>query len=241
MSWFDALFGRRELPPALAARLAAWRSLAAPATDAVPRRWVVVDTETSGLDTARDKLLSIGAVCVEEAAILVDPTFEIVLRQESASSRENITLHGIGAGAQTRGSDPGEALMRFLEFARKDPLVAWHAGFDAAFLRRALKARLGLRLDNEWLDLAVLAPLKLSSSVADARGVADLDKWLVRFGIDPVARHNALADAYASAQLFQIALHRVARESGSETRNRLCDLLMLAGEQAALRQRQVGL
>ncbi len=236
MSWLGHVLGRRDLPPAIALRLAAWRSLPQPDTGVPPRRWVVLDTETSGLDTARDALISIGAVAMEDDSIVVAPAFEAILRQANPSSHENIALHGVGAGAQSQGEDPVEALIRFLEFARKDPLVAWHASFDAAFLRRALKRHLGPGLANEWLDVALLAPRKLSGQKigSPGPGVAGLDDWLARFGIDPGARHNALADAYATAQLFQIAAQRVARDG----QRRLCDFLELAGEQVAIRQRQ---
>lgn len=236
MSWLDVFLSRRELAPDLASRLSAWRSLPRPDMGAAPRRWVVLDTETSGLDTARGKLISLGAVALEDDAIVIAPAFEVVLRQAKPSSHENIALHGIGAGEQVQGEDPAESLIGFLEFARKDPLVAWHAAFDAAFLRRALKTHLGLRLQSEWLDLAVLAPRKLADPGA-ARGPgadAALDDWLARYGIDAGERHNALADAYATAQLFQVA----ARRAGRDGQRRLRDFLDLAGEHASIRKRQ---
>lgn len=230
MNWFDQLLGRRELPEELALRLEAWRRLPEPDPAAAVQRWVVMDTETSGLDTARSSLIAIGAVAIEHGTIVVEPTFEVVLRQENASSRENIALHGVGAEAQAQGENPAHALIRFLEFARKDPLVAYHVAFDAAFLRRAIKAQLGMRFGGEWLDIAVLAPLKFPDLLRQQRG---LDGCLARFGIDPGARHNALADAFATAQLFQIA-HRRAVKDGQR---RLCELLMLAGEHAHGRER----
>jgi len=231
MSWLARLFTRRALPPDVESRLAAWRGLPAPDPAAIPRRWVVVDTETSGLDTARSNLIAIGAVAIENDAIVVAPCFEVVLRQDVASSRENIEIHGIGAAAQAQGDDPVHALLEFLEFARKDPLVAYHVAFDAAFLRRAIKAHLGMRFDCEWLDIAVLAALKFPDFARSRRG---LDGWLARFGIEPEMRHNALADAYATAQLFQIAARRAARDG----QRRLQDLLPVAGEHAAAMARQ---
>ena len=232
-NWFDRILGRRELPLELALRLDAWRRLPEPDPAAVTQRWVVIDTETSGLHMARSKLIAIGAVAIEHDAIVVDPSFEVVLRQEIASSRENIELHGIGAAAQAQGEDPVHALIRFLEFARKDPLVAYHVAFDATFLRRAIKAQLGMRFHGKWLDIAVLAPLKYPDL---ARGQRGLDGWLARFGIDPGARHNALADAFATAQLFQIAQRRAA----SDGQRRMRDLLMIAGEHASGRVRHGG-
>jgi len=72
----------------------------------------------------------------------------------------------------------------------------------------------------------VLAPLTYPDFARSRRG---LDGWLARFGIEPGARHNALADAYATAQLFQIVARRAARDG----RRRLCDLQSVAGEHAA--------
>ena len=46
----------------------------------VPGRWVVVDTDTSGLDPLRDRLLAIGGVAVDDRGILLEDSFEIVLR-----------------------------------------------------------------------------------------------------------------------------------------------------------------
>jgi DNA polymerase-3 subunit epsilon len=233
MNWLARLLGRRELPPELALRLAAWRRLPAPDPAALARRWVVIDTETSGLDTMRSKLISIGAVAIENDAIVVAPGFEAVLRQDVASSRANIELHGVGAAAQIEGEDPPHALVRLLEFARKDPLVAYHVAFDATVLRRAIKAQLGMRFHGEWLDIAVLAPLKFPDFARSQRG---LDGWLARFGIDPGARHNALADAYATAQLFQIVARRAARDK----QTRLHDLMTMAGEHASARTGHAG-
>lgn len=219
-------FRRQKLPPELERRLDEWQRLAAPSPADIPRRWVVVDTETSGLSTGRDKLIAIGAVAVEGRAILVEPSFEAVLRQETVSSRDNIELHGVGASAQEGGEDPASALVRFLEFARKDPLAAYHAEFDATFLRRAIKASLGIRFGGEWLDLATLVPRKFPVLARELHG---LDPWLARFGIEVGDRHNALADAFATAQLFLIADGRARRDG----KNRLADLLAIAGEHAS--------
>jgi DNA polymerase-3 subunit epsilon len=226
MSWLDYFIRPRALPPALAARIAAWQRLPAADSAMAPRRWVVVDTETSGLDMARCNLIAIGAVAIENDVIVVAPSFEAVLRQDSTSPRANIEIHGVGAEAQAHGEEPAEALVRFLEFVGKDALIAYHVAFDAAFLRRAIKARLGLRFTGEWVDIAVLAPLTYPDFARSRRG---LDGWLARFGIEPGARHNALADAYATAQLFQIVARRAARDG----RRRLCDLQSVAGEHAA--------
>ncbi len=166
-------------------------------------RYIVVDTETSGLDTARDRLLSIGAVAIDGGRILLADSFEATLRQAQTSARANIIVHGIGEAAQRDGEEPGAALVRWLEYTGKCPLLAYHAPFDEAFIKRALREHLGLRLGLPWLDLAALLP-----ALFDAKPRQALDYWLERFNINVPVRHSALGDALATAQLAQMALHQ---------------------------------
>ncbi len=162
----------------------------------VPSRWVVVDVETSGLQ-ASDRLLSIGAVAVEDGRICLSDSLDVVLRQTDTSSIQNILVHGIGGQAQLQGTDPEEACAAFLDYVRSSPLIAFHAGFDRGFLARAMKHYLNLPLGNAWLDLAQLAPALHPDVHAEA-----LDDWLAWCGIEPVGRHTAAGDALTTAQLL---------------------------------------
>jgi len=167
-------------------------------------RWVVVDVETSGLDPERDALISIGAVAVRHRRVVVDDSFEAVLRQDRASARHNILIHGIGEQAQRDGRDPREVCTAFLDWAGTATRVGFHASFDRAFLARASKAWLGFVPADDWLDLARLAPALNPGVRARA-----LDDWLAHFGLGFGVRHHASADAFATAMLFLRLLAQV--------------------------------
>jgi DNA polymerase-3 subunit epsilon len=83
----------------------------------------------------------------------------------------------------------------------------------AAHARRASRAALGATPDNTWLDLAHLVPAFFPEHAART-----LDDWVRVFGIENYARHDALADALATAQLLQVVLARA--EKSGETRTR---------------------
>lgn len=183
---------------------------ALPAGGADQARWVVLDCESSGLDPQADRLLSIGAVAVEGGRIDIGSSFSVVLRQARPSDAANIAIHGISGSEQVAGIDPGEGLRSFASYAGDSPLVAFHAPFDRALLRRSVSEH-GIGLKNPWLDLAVLAPALYPQH---ARRCKALDDWLGAFGIDNPARHDALADAYATALLFQVLL-AAARAQGA--------------------------
>lgn len=167
-------------------------------------RWVVVDCETSGLDAARDRLLSVGAVAVHDGRVDLDEFFQSKIRQATPSARENIVIHGIGADAQRGGQRLEEVMAALNAFVGERLPVAFHAPFDAAMLRRH-----GLATRAKWLDLAALAP-----ALFPQRGRADspLEHWLAAFGIAPRARHDALGDAFAAAQLLLVALSEARRQ-----------------------------
>lgn len=172
-------------------------------------RFVVVDTETSGLDPRRDRLLSIGACAVQGGRIDLATTFYRELRQEEASDADNILIHGIGREAQLSGDERAEALRAFLAFAQGDPLAGYTTGFDDAVLARAVRADLGETFRPEWFDLAKLPACLFPDA---ARRCRTLDDWLAHFGIGAIERHHALGDAYATAQLLLIMLARARAE-----------------------------
>jgi DNA polymerase-3 subunit epsilon len=175
---------------------------------ATRQRWVVVDCETSGLDVKTDRLLSIGAVAVSEARLVLEDSFVAVLRQPRASGTANILIHGISGTAQQHGVPAADALRDFAAYAARDPLVGFHVAFDRAMLTRVAGEH-GLAFAGRiWLDLAELLPVLFDTLGKRCKG---LDDWLGAFSIRHPARHDALGDAYATAQLFQVALAEAQR------------------------------
>lgn len=172
-------------------------------------RWVVVDVETGGLDAAKDPLLAIGAVAVEQGRIVIGPSLELGLRQAQSTDAANILIHGISGTEQRAGLTPHAALLDWFEFARGAPRVAFHAAFDQTVLQREARAQLGLSLKLPWFDAAVVAPLLFPDAAPRCR---HLDDWLAHFGIAVYARHGALADAYATAELWLVLLAAAQQE-----------------------------
>jgi len=172
------------------------------------QRWVVVDVETNGMNIASDALISFGAVAMhDDGHVLPGDSIEIVVRQERASSRENILVHGVGVAAQLNGVDPARALGMFMEYVSTAPILAFHAPFDRGFLARLIKFYVNQPFDNPWLDVAELAP-----ALYPALNLKSLDEWLNRFDIPVSARHSAAADAFATALLASRLLPEARRQ-----------------------------
>jgi DNA polymerase III subunit epsilon len=185
-------------------------------TGADPTRWVVLDVETSGLDAARDRLLAIAAIGVrvdwarKQLWVELGDSFEVVLRQDTPSTRENILLHGIGVQRQAQGVPAPDALRSFVAYAGEAPLLAFHAAFDRMMIGRHAVAALGRPLPNRWLDIEHLCAVTHPRQRARS-----LDEWLAAFGIRCAQRHQAIADTLAECDLLLRIWPRIAAEAGN--------------------------
>jgi DNA polymerase-3 subunit epsilon len=211
--WLERRFGNKpRLNPQQQQRFDAWSALPRAALDdpVSESRCVVVDVETSGLSLQDDKLISIGAVAIVNGKVALGDSFYVVLQQQAASEKGNILLHGIGTAEQLEGVPPADALLDFLDYLGKAPLIAFHVTFDETMIRRAMSEYLGFSFKHPWLDLAYVMP-SLNPPLAMKHHA--LDDWIGHFGIRNDVRHNALADALATAQLFQIALAQAGNKN----------------------------
>lgn len=180
------------------------------------QRWIMLDVETTGLDPRADQLLAIAAVAMRltpatgSLELSVGDSFEIVLRQEKPSGKDNILIHHIGVQAQSEGCAPALALEQFRTWAGTAPLLAFHAAFDQTMIERAFRRHDLPKLSNEWLDIEPIARLVGGHPKARA-----LDDWLNHFGIECAVRHQAASDAFATAELLLRLWPAVRKEAKS--------------------------
>jgi DNA polymerase-3 subunit epsilon len=145
-------------------------------------------------------------VAVAERTVRHDDAFEALLRQDRSSAVDNILIHQIGGQQQLAGLDPVESLVACLEFIADSRVVAFRAEFDATVFAREIRSRLGFRAWPRFIDLAAVLPALFPGTENDS-----LDDWVAHFGLPPIGRHHAIADAYATAQLLMIVLEAAPR------------------------------
>ena len=191
-------------------------------TPAEQVRFVVLDTETTGLDPRRDKIITIGAVGVCDGEILLDDGFEAMLKL--AYNNSSVTVHGITRDEAAGGMDEKGAMGEFLEYLRDGVIVGHHIGHDIQALNCACERHFGGTLRNRWVDTMDLT-LRLSDGGAFAgREMAQgfsLDGLCAMFGVAMHDRHTAGGDAFLTAQVF-LRLLRAARAMGWTTLGELC-------------------
>ena len=192
-------------------------------------RFVALDSETTGLDPRRDRLITIGAIALVGGDILLGDAFEIMmpLRHNTAS----VTVHGITVDEARDGVPEPEALEAFLAYLGAGVIVGHHILHDITALNVAYQRHFGFELRNRFLDTMDLT-LHLERDGAlrqDTRIEGfSLDQLCQRFDIVPHDRHTAAGDAFITAQVFQRLL-RLARTAGRNTLGALAEPFPVAG------------
>ncbi len=165
----------------------------------MPRVYVSLDLETTGLDAERDAIIEVGAVKFRGEEVLgtfeslVDPGRSIPFKIQQLTSISNDDV---------RNAPPlSEVLPGLSRFVGNQPIVGHNVRFDLGFLRRR-----GRFQAHAGIDTFELAGILLPHAARYSLGI--LAKTL---GITLPATHRALDDARATHALFIALLDQASR------------------------------
>ncbi len=140
--------------------------------------------------------MSIGAVRIVNGRVLHSERFDELIDPGRPVPARSTVFHGL-TDKMLQGKPPIiEVLPAFAHFVGDSVLVAHNAAFDMKFI--ALKEdECGVSLTNPVLDTVLL-----SAWLHDHTHKHTLDDLAKRFGIIINARHSALGDSQATAEVF---------------------------------------
>ena len=194
-------------------------------------RFVVLDSETTGLNPRTDRIITIGAVAVRAHEILLEDSFDALLTV--AENTSAVTVHGITRDETRGGLSEEDALARFLDYLRDGVIVGHHIGHDVATLDAGYERGWGFRTMNRSLDTMDLTlHLERDGAFADRPPIRrfTLDALCDMFGVIPHDRHTAGGDAFLTAQVF-LRLLKLAARHGRTTLSRISEPFVEETEQ----------
>lgn len=162
------------------------------------KRFVVFDCETTGLDYRTDRILSIGAVAIENNQIIVGDFMEVFLLQDVFKA-ESVPIHGILKEGKEEKIVEAEAIIRFLDFIKDATLVGHHVDFDIEMINQGLGRLEVGKLKNQAMDTDVMYQ-KLKYLPQEQ--LSSLDELCDIYKIRKSDRHTASGDAFITALLF---------------------------------------
>jgi DNA polymerase-3 subunit epsilon len=204
-------YNLKNLPPWMWKLLKGMAS-GTPDTDLDKLSYVVLDTETTGFDYQKDRILCIGALRLNDRRIKVRDCLEIYIKQEHYN-HTSTEVHGILSREERPCLQESEAMEIFLEYLGEDVIVAHHANFDMTMLNNALQRNGKAKITNFTLDTSTLyRKTIISSPVVPRKERYTLDELADKFDISKKDRHTALGDAYITAIAFLRILHSLKKK-----------------------------
>jgi DNA polymerase-3 subunit epsilon/CBS domain-containing protein len=165
---------------------------------------VVLDTETTGLDPRKARLIEIGAVRIVSGRIESAQSFRRLVNPGEAIPGESTAVHGIDAAAVADASPFPQVWPDFLQFIGSSVVIGHTIGFDLAVLQRECE-RAGL----SWQKPRTLDTQHLAQVVEPRLGGYSLEQLSQWLGVEITSRHSALGDALTTARIFEALIPRL--------------------------------
>lgn len=162
-----------------------------------PNRFVVLSTETSGLDPDKDVILSVGSFAIMDNRIIIQDSFETVILQFKYF-KENSLSNEFIVESKMQKLDEAKAFEALIDYIGNAVLVGHHINFDIDMINAALERLDCGRLKNEALDIDVM--YRKLHDITDKQ--YSLDDLCEIFKIQKSDRHSSSEDAYRIALLF---------------------------------------
>lgn len=156
---------------------------------------IVLDTETTGLDYTKEKMVEFAAVRLENGKIKDE--FQTLINPEQHIRKSSIAIHGITSEMVADAPTEAEAMPKILEFIGDYPIVAHNAIFDYTFINEASLRTCGKEISNARVDTQQM--FKEVYPDLDSHGLEALTK---RFNVDLNNHHRAMADTMGLALCY---------------------------------------
>ncbi len=153
---------------------------------------IVLDTETTGLDYTREKIIEFAAVRLENGKIKDE--FQTLINPQQHIRKSSMAIHGISEDMVKDAPTEEEILPAILDFIGDYPIVAHNAIFDYSFLNEA-----SLRVCNKSLSNVRIDTQQMFKEVFPDLEAHGLEALTRRFNVEFTKHHRAMADTMGLA------------------------------------------
>ena len=160
-------------------------------------RYVVLSTETTGLNPKKDVILSFGAVAVVNDIIRIGDNFEVVILQYKYLHENGLSNEFLIESKLSKLAEP-QAMQALVEYIGNAVLVGHRIHFDIEMINDVLEKMECGKLKNEALDIEIMHQ-KLMDITNKSFSLEDLVK---HYKLPLNEKNSASDDAYSIALLF---------------------------------------
>jgi CBS domain-containing protein len=179
-------------------------AVAANATPLIALDAFVIDTETTGLDPAKARVVQLAAVRLAVGQLTEQGAFSSLVKPDQPIPAAATRVHGIDQSTVADAPSFTEVWPKFESYIGEGVLIGHSVGFDIAVLKRECQ-----RIGVTWQPATSLDVGLLAQIVAPNLAGHSLDSLAAWLDVEIVGRHSALGDAAATARIFLALISRL--------------------------------
>jgi DNA polymerase-3 subunit epsilon len=186
--------------------------------------FVIIDTELTGLNEKNDSIISIGAIRMKGGKIELSDSFYRLVNPHRHFEPKSVVIHSITPSEVIEEPQIDIVLSEFLEFCGTDIVVGYCLDIDLHFINKEMNRLYGISFTQALVDIYYLYEWlrkRGSARKTDQQSLPDIQSGQLydlakAYGIIINGAHNAMIDAYITAQIFQRFLSLLGQK-GIET------------------------
>jgi len=184
------------------------RSLPKPDTLIKDIDFVVIDLETTGLDSQNDQILSVGMVNIEQMILSLSTAQHYYLADSGEVKSDSAVINHIVPEVLVDGVTRQALIDLIIKGLSNRVIVVHGASIERHFLDKLFNVPEGVELPIIWIDT-----LTLEKSLMSNRGHINQDyrlsKIRERKKLPPYLAHNAFADVVATGELLLVLIQEI--------------------------------
>ena len=173
-----------------------------------PKNFVVIDIETTGLDSEFDEIIEIGALKIENGHVV--DTFNTLVKPVNEIDDYITELTGITNDMLENAPTIKDVIGDFYSFVGRNIILGHNVNFDINFLYDELMRFDGIELNNDFVDTMRIGRYLLKN--LQHHRLIDLAN---NYNIATNGNHRSLKDCEITLEVYNSMLKQVVKEYGS--------------------------
>lgn len=164
---------------------------------------ISLDIETTGLDSKKDRVVSIGLVQISELGIKLDSCWHQIIKTNKVIPETSVVIHNITDDKSAAGISIEDAITELLRRLKGKVVLVHNSNVEQGFINEVCQKLYSTDFVMRIIDTQVLAKRSFDRKNM-AYKPSELRLFNLRkfYKLPPYKAHNALLDALATAELF---------------------------------------